>query len=132
MIRAPFHELLLQRTGLRAPRSESPVCPLCCRSGVLELCSCSERRLPLAAPQQETSLDLLSRLILQRRLTRTERCKVLHQHLEYETALDGRGQHALAVFHDEGRRAQAVENADVFTEQVVPLVLLGHIAGLPF
>jgi len=61
-------------------------------------------------------------------LTSAERGEVLHQHLEDQATLDRRGQHAFHIFHDEGRGAQAVEHADVFAEEIVPLVFFGDVS----
>ena len=56
--------------------------------------------------------------------------KVLQHALEDAAAVNPAGNHSLDVFHHESRRAQPVEDADVFPIQVVPVVLFRHIIPL--
>lgn len=60
----------------------------------------------------------------------TKRRQILHQHLEDQSALDCRREHALDVFHHEGGGAQFLQHPDVFAKKVMPVILFGNVVRL--
>ena len=68
--------------------------------------------------------------LVQKTTARSERGKIFHQHLEDLTAFDRRGEHALYVLHHERGGPKPVQDSDVLTKQIVPLIFLGNVASL--